>query len=204
MKIVSSSAPTKILVAITGASGAIYGIRLLKILNSLILDKSQKLEIHLIISNSARITIKAETITSISEIIKLTNYNYLPEEIGARISSGSYNLDAMIIAPCSMKTLASIAVGIEDNLISRSAQVILKEKKRLILMIRETPLNTIHIKNMLTLSRLGCCICPTVSTFYNKPKTIEEMVDFTIIRVLDLINIKLDINTRWKGLKRKI
>lgn len=186
----------KIILSITGASGAIYGIELLKILNK------HKIETHLIISKSAVLTIKTECNINIDEIKKLANYNYNPHDIAAKISSGSFLTDGMIIAPCSMKTLSSVANGLEDNLITRSASVIMKEKRNLVLMPRETPLHSIHLENMLKLSNNGVIISPPVPAFYNNPQNIDDLVKHSINRVLDLFNINnIDKNNRWNGMK---
>ena len=146
----------KIIVSITGASGAIYGIRLLEVL------RECGVETHLIVSKSANLTIATETSFSIGDIKKLANYAYHPSDIGAKISSGSFKVNGMIVAPCSMKTLSAIASGMENDLITRSAAVIIKEQKKLALMVRETPLSAIHLENMLKLARIGVAICPPV------------------------------------------
>ncbi|RTK92309.1 MAG: UbiX family flavin prenyltransferase [Rickettsiales bacterium] len=184
----------KIIVGITGASGVIYGITLLNIL------KQMNIETHLIISKSAHLTILAETDLTVKDLTNIADYSYNPNDIGAKISSGSFKVDGMIIAPCSMKTLASIANGFECNLISRAANVVIKEQKKLVLMVRETPLSAIHLENMLKLSRLGIAIFPPVPAFYNNPKTIDNLVIHSVCRVLDLFNIDANMIERWKGL----
>ena len=187
----------KIIVSITGTSGAIYGIRLLEILR--ICD----VETHLIISKSANLTIATETSFSISDIKKLADYVYHPNDIGAKISSGSFKVNGLIIAPCSMKTLSAIASGLENNLIMRSASVIIKEQKKLALIVRETPLSAIHLENMLKLARIGVAICPPVPAFYNKPATLDDIVNHSIVRVLDLFDIETDLIKRWQGIFNK-
>ncbi len=182
----------KIVVAITGASGALYGIRLLEIL------KNQKIETHLIISKSAHLTIKTETQFTTEYINSLANFIYNPNDISAKISSGSFRTSGMIVAPCSMKTLAAIASGLEGDLISRSASVVIKEQKKLALMVRETPMSPIHLENMLKLSKIGVAIAPPVPAFYNNPKTLDDIVNHSIARVLDLFNIETNIIKRWK------
>lgn len=184
-----------IIIAITGASGAIYGIRLLGVLKDL------GVKTHLIISKSAHLTIDAETDFSVKDIKALAEYFYNPAEIGACIASGSYRVDGMIIAPCSAKTLSAIACGYEENLIVRAAGVMMKEQKKLALMLRETPLHAIHLENMLKLSRAGVAICPPVPAFYNKPQTIDDIVIHSITRVLDLFDIDTKAIKRWEGLK---
>ncbi|PCJ29451.1 MAG: aromatic acid decarboxylase [Rickettsiales bacterium] len=184
----------KIIVGISGSSGAIYGVRLLEMLKEL------GIESHLIISKAAHLTIAAETDHSPAEIKKLASYSYNPADIGARISSGSFRTDGMIIAPCSMKTLSAIANGYEDNLIARAASVVMKEQKKLALMTRETPLHAIHLENMLKLSRAGVAIVPPVPAFYNKPSTIDEIVTHSVVRVLDLFDIETSAIVRWNGI----
>ena len=184
----------KIIVSITGASGAIYGIRLLEIL------KKCEIETHLIISRSANLTIATETSFSIYDIKKLANYVYHPSDIAAKISSGSFKVNGMIIAPCSMKTLSAIATGLENDLIMRSASVIIKEQKKLALMVRETPFSAIHLENMLKLARIGVAICPPVPAFYNNPITLDDIINHSVTRILDLFNIETNLIERWQGL----
>ncbi len=183
----------KIVIGISGASGAIYGIELLKKL----IDIS-KVEIHLIISKAARITIAQETNYKIKDLEEMANFSHSYNNIAASIASGSYLVDAMIIAPCSTKTLAEIANGITPNLLSRTADVILKERKKLILLLRESPLHMSHLNNMIKVTEMGGIIAPPVPAFYNKPNSIEEMVNYTVIRTLDLLNIHIKSNSRWK------
>lgn len=184
----------KIIVSITGASGAIYGIRLLEIL------KNCEIETHLIISRSANLTIATETSFSIYDIKKLANHVYHPRDIAAKISSGSFKVNGMIIAPCSMKTLSAIATGLENDLIMRSASVIIKEQKKLALMVRETPFSAIHLENMLKLARIGVAICPPVPAFYNNPTTLDDIINHSVTRILDLFNIETNLIERWQGL----
>ncbi|MCP5374533.1 MAG: UbiX family flavin prenyltransferase [Rickettsiaceae bacterium] len=184
----------KIIVSITGASGAIYGIRLLEIL------KKCEIETHLIISRSANLTIATETSFSIYDIKKLADYVYHPSDIAAKISSGSFKVNGMIIAPCSMKTLSAIATGLENDLIIRSASVIIKEQKKLALMVRETPFSAIHLENMLKLARIGVAICPPVPAFYNNPTTLDDIINHSVTRILDLFNIETNLIERWQGL----
>ncbi|NRB10061.1 MAG: UbiX family flavin prenyltransferase [Rickettsiaceae bacterium] len=184
----------KLIIAITGASGSIYGIRLLEYLKRL------KIETHLILSKSALITINTELDYKISEIKSLADYNYHPNDIAAKISSGSFRVSGMIIAPCSMNTLAQIAGGYESNLISRAASVIIKERKKLALMVRETPLDSIHLENMLKLSNCGVNIFPPVPAFYNHPKSLDDIVNHSIARLLDLFDIDIDYAKRWEGI----
>lgn len=188
----------KVTVAITGATGAIFGIRILEILKEI-----EEVETHLILSDWGRKTLESETNYRVEEVEKFADYTYASRDLGAKISSGSFQVDAMIIAPCSMKTLASIRIGLADNLVTRAADVILKERKKLILLTRETPLNTIHLENMLELSRMGTIILPPMPAFYNNPKTIDDMVNHIAYRTIDQLGIILPDLKRWAGLESK-
>ncbi|MHA2035478.1 MAG: UbiX family flavin prenyltransferase [Promethearchaeota archaeon] len=178
------------LVAITGASGAILGIKFLEELKKL------EIETELIISEKAEIIIDTETDYKIEDIHKLATKNYEVNDLTAAPASGSYKVDKMVVIPCSMKTLAAIANGYSDNLISRVADVMIKERRRLILVVRETPLNAIHLENMLKLTRLGVVIFPPVPSFYHKPKNVDDFVNHTIGRILDQAGIVINIK-RW-------
>jgi 4-hydroxy-3-polyprenylbenzoate decarboxylase len=184
----------KIIIAITGASGAVYGIKLLKILKEL------NVETHLIISKAAHLTITTETNFSVNDVKNMADNVYNPTDIGAKISSGSFKVNGMIIAPCSMKTLSSIASGFENDLISRAASVIIKEQKKLALMVRETPLSAIALENMLKLARIGVAISPPVPAFYNNPETIDDIVNHSVARILDLFDIDTNLTKRWQGI----
>lgn len=181
----------KIILGITGASGAVYGITLLEEL------KKAKVETHLIISEWGRETIRKETDFPLEEIWGLADYGYKENDLAATISSGSFSTDGMIVAPCSMKTLAGIASGYSDNLIIRAAEVTLKEQRKLVLMVRESPLNAIHLENMLKLARLGVVILPPVPAFYLSPGSLEEMVQQTAGRVLMQWGIQSTYAKRW-------
>jgi 4-hydroxy-3-polyprenylbenzoate decarboxylase len=187
----------KIIVGISGSSGAIYGIELLKILKKL------RVESHLVISKSANLTISTETDFTVEEVRGYADYSYTPADIGARISSGSFRTDGMIIAPCSMKTLSAIANGYEENLIARAASVMMKEQRKLVLMVRETPFHVIHLENMLKLSRANVAICPPVPAFYNKPSTIDDLIIHSLTRVLDLFGFDTLAIQRWDGIKSR-
>ncbi|KKN30876.1 hypothetical protein LCGC14_0829730 [marine sediment metagenome] len=178
------------IVAITGASGSIMGIRFLEEL------KNIDVITELIISNKAKIIIKAETDYSISDVSNLATKHYDVDDLTAAPASGSYKIDEMVVIPCSMKTLAAIANGYSDNLISRVADVMIKERRKLILVVRETPLNAIHLENMLKLTRLGVIIFPPVPSFYHKPQNIDDIIKHTIGRILDQVGLKIDIK-RW-------
>lgn len=186
----------KLIIGITGATGAILGIRLLELL------KDTEIETHLVMSPWAAQTIKLETNYTLKEVEALADETYSIKDLGAKISSGSFLIDGMIIAPCSMKTLASIRIGLADNLITRAADVILKEQKKLLLMTRETPLNTIHLENMLYLSKMGVMIFPPTPAFYNEPETIDDIVDHLVYRALDQFGLHLRDSKRWEGIKK--
>ena len=181
----------RIVVAITGASGSIYGIKLLETLNK------YDVKTDLILSDWAKETITIETDYSVKQVIEMADRYHDINNLGAAVSSGSFRHDGMIIAPCSMKTLDGIANGLETNLVIRAAGVTLKEQRKLILLPRETPLTPIHLENMLKLSRIGVVIMPPVPAFYNKPKSIDEIVNHTIARVLDHLRIDNDLTKRW-------
>ena len=185
----------RIVVAITGASGVIYGIRFLEMIRRYAKDS----EVHLIISNTAIKIAKHETGYDKEHIIRLADRSYDEKDLEAPIASGSFKHDGMVIIPCSMKTLASIAHGITDNLITRAADVTLKERRKLILVIRETPLNLIHIKNMELATLAGAIVMPAAPAFYNKPRNIDDLVNFIVGRVLDLLGIENDLYRRWSG-----
>ena len=178
------------LVAITGASGSIIGIRFLEEL------KNIDVKTELIISNKAEIIIKAETDYSIPDVCNLATKYYDVNDLTAAPASGSYRIDKMVVIPCSMKTLAAIASGYSDNLISRVADVMIKERRKLILVVRETPLNAIHLENMLKLTRLGVIIFPPIPSFYHKPQNIDDIIKHTIGRILDQVGLKIEIK-RW-------
>lgn len=181
----------RLIIAITGASGVVYGKRLLEVL------RDKKIETHLIISKTAEKIIKHELEATKKDIEKLANYAYSVDDLTAPIASGSFKTDAMIIIPCSMKTLAGIAHGYAENLILRAADVMLKEKRKLILVPRETPLNTIHIRNMLELARQGVAIVPAMPAFYHKPKNVSDIVDYIVGKVLDCLEIEHALFKRW-------
>lgn len=183
----------KIIVAITGASGAIYGIKLLKNL------RDAKVETYLIISKWGRYTIQNETKYSVEGVKELATVCYDEENMAAPISSGSYKNDGMIVAPCSMKTLAGITSGYDNDLIIRAANVALKEKRKLVILTRESPLSTVHLENMLKVSRLGVVVMPPVPAFYCKPQNLDDIVSNTIARVLDQFGLDTD-TPRWEGI----
>jgi flavin prenyltransferase len=183
----------KLIVGLTGATGTIYGVRLLERLREL------DVETHLVISRWGARTLAHETAYSREQVESLASAVYPPGDMGAAISSGSFKTDGMIIAPCSAKTLAAIAHGFGDNLIHRAADVILKERRRLMLAVREAPLSEIHLENMLKLSRMGAVILPPVPAFYNHPRTIDDVVDHTVARMLDAFGLEVRGAIRWAG-----
>ncbi|MFX0043609.1 MAG: UbiX family flavin prenyltransferase [Candidatus Hodarchaeota archaeon] len=178
------------LIAITGASGVQIAIKLLEHLNK------KKIKTELIISKTAKEIIKIETDIKISDIQNLANKNYDVEDLTAPPASGSYRIDTMVIVPCSMKTLAAIANGYADNLITRAADVMIKEKKKLILVVRESPLSAIHLENMLKLATLGVVIAPPVPSYYIKPESVDDLIEYTVGRLLDQMGIESNIK-RW-------
>ena len=185
----------RIIVAMTGATGAIYGIRLLAALAELGVER------HLILSRWAEVTILKEAGHTAREVGAMASVLYSRNNQGAAIASGSFRHDGMIVAPCSMKTLSAIRYGYADGLIPRAADVTLKERRRLVLLARETPLNEIHLENMLALSRMGAVIAPPVPAFYGNPQTIDELIDHTIGRVLDLFGLAMPRLRRWTGMR---
>ncbi|AWN73215.1 UbiX family flavin prenyltransferase [Legionella anisa] len=183
----------RIIIGITGASGIIYGIRLLELL------ANTEYETHLIVSKAAQQTRAYESQLSAADLYHLADKHYPIHDIAACISSGSYITSGMIIAPCSMRTLADIACGTTSNLLTRAADVILKERRRLVLMVRETPLHLGHIENMKRATEIGAIIAPPVPAFYNNPQTIDDLVTHSVGRVLDLFGIELNCINRWDG-----
>ncbi|MEY8768423.1 UbiX family flavin prenyltransferase [Francisella philomiragia] len=185
--------PKKIIIAITGASGYQYGVIALKLL------KQHNIETHLILSKTSELTRSMETDYTLDEVKALATHVNHVNNLASCLSSGSYRPSGMLIAPCSMKTLAEIANGIADNLISRTADVMLKERKPLVLLARETPLNLIHLENMKKITLAGGIIMPPVPSLYINAQSIYELLEYTIIRSLDLIGIDLKSDKRWKG-----
>ena len=191
----------RLIIGISGASGIIYGIRLLELLRTI--PDELRPETHLIISKSGEVTLAYETKLKVATAHKLADVIHANKDIGASLASGSFKTMGMIIAPCSVKTLAEIATGVTDTLISRAADVILKERRRLVCMVRETPLHAGHLKNMLSLTEMGAIIAPPVPAFYAKPQSLDDMINHTIGRVLDLFEIETNFVVRWKDGKLK-
>jgi 4-hydroxy-3-polyprenylbenzoate decarboxylase len=187
------SEPSRLVVAITGASGSIYGIRVLQLL------QPTGIEAHLVISKWGARTLQHETSWSLRDVQALAHTVYHANDEGAAISSGSFRTRGMLIVPCSARSLASIAHGLGDSLVHRAADVVLKERRKLVLAVREAPLSDIHLENMLRLTRMGVTICPPVPAFYTRPSSIDDLVTYTAVRLLDQCDIQVDA-TRWQGL----
>jgi len=193
----AASAPQRLIVGITGASGIIYGIRLLEML------RGSEIEAHLVMSQWAARTLVHETPYTVQQVQDLAVERYVIGDVGAAIASGSFLTMGMIIVPCSMRTLGAIAHGVGDNLIHRAADVILKERRPLVLAVREAPLSEIHLENMLKLARMGVAICPPTPAFYTRPTSIDELVTYSVTRLLDQLGIHLPASGRWDGELRK-
>jgi 4-hydroxy-3-polyprenylbenzoate decarboxylase len=183
-----------IIIGITGATGAIYGIRLLEVLAS-----RKDIETHLVISEAGEKTIAYETKQPISDIRKLASYSYDVGDISAPISSGSFLWDGMIIAPCTVKTMSALANSYSENLLVRAGDVTLKERRKLVLVVRETPLHLGHLRNMARLTEMGAIIMPPMPAFYHQPRTVQDIVDHTVGKILDIFDIKHDLFRRWSG-----
>jgi 4-hydroxy-3-polyprenylbenzoate decarboxylase len=186
----------RIVVAITGATGAVYGVRLLQRLGA-----CPGVETHLVVSDAATLTLHQEVGLQKRDVEALAHVVHRNREIGASIASGSFQTDGMVIAPCSMKTLAAVAHGLSDNLITRAADVVLKERRRLVLMVRETPFNLAHLRNMTAVTEMGGIVFPPLPSFYNLPASIDEMVDHTVARVMDLLGVDNSLAPRWAGMR---
>ncbi|MEJ2108648.1 MAG: UbiX family flavin prenyltransferase [Acidobacteriota bacterium] len=186
----------RIVVGMNGTTGVIYGIRLLEVLSGI-----ENVETHLVLSHACERTIEIETDFSVEKIKEYAAYTYPIEDIAACLASGSYPRDGMIIAPCSMKTLSALAHSYADNLLTRAADVTLKERGRLLLLVRETPLHLGHLKNMVRVTEMGGIVMPPVPAFYHRPQTIQDIVDHTIGKALDLFRIEHSLYRRWSGPK---
>jgi len=187
----------KLIVGITGASGAIYGIRLLEAVRQV-----EGVQTHLIVSDAAALTIREETDWSLDAVRKLADATYAPHDIGACLASGSFRADGMIVAPCSIKTMSMIANSIASNLLIRAADVTLKERRKLILLVRETPLHLGHLRLMTGLAEIGAIIAPPVPAFYNKPETLQDIINHTTGRLLDHFGIEHALYQSWTGTSR--
>lgn len=193
---VVGSRPFRLIVGLSGASGVIYGVRLLEVLRSV-----EQVETHLILTAAARQTIGLETTWELRDVEALADVTYRVGDIAASISSGSFPIDAMVVVPCSMGTLSAIATSASDNLLERAADVTLKEHRRLVLVPRESPLHLGHLRLLVTAAEIGAIVCPPVPAFYNRPMSIEALIDQTVSRVLDLVGIDPGqrLAPRWSG-----
>jgi 4-hydroxy-3-polyprenylbenzoate decarboxylase len=185
------SEPKRLVIGISGASGVIYGVRLLEALKPL------PVETHLVMTRTAEVTLAHETDLKVAAVRKLADVAHGVDDLAAAVSSGSFRTMGMIVAPCSMRSLGEIAGGISSNLLTRAADVVLKERRKLVLLVRETPLHAIHLRNMTTLAELGTIIAPPVPAFYNRPKTLDDVIDHTVGRMLDLFDIDTGKVKRW-------
>ncbi|HEV7371111.1 UbiX family flavin prenyltransferase [Arenibaculum sp.] len=185
----------RIIVGISGASGAVYGVRALETLRAL------DVETHLVVSKAGALTLEHELGMKVADVRALADRHYAIGDVGAACSSGSFRTLGMIVAPCSMKTLAEIATGVSSTLLTRSADVVLKERRRLVLLVRETPLTRVHLTNMLAVTDMGGIVAPPVPAFYTHPASIGDMVDHTVGRVLDLFDLDTSLVKRWSGMR---
>jgi 4-hydroxy-3-polyprenylbenzoate decarboxylase len=212
----------RVLIAISGASGAVYGVRLLQYLQQLAqvdqgleadfgpnsgadphttnTNTKKHLQTHMVVSAAGWRTLAHELGMTRAQVEALADVVYPVEDIGAAVASGSFGIDAMVVAPCSMRTLAAVALGLSDNLITRAADVMLKERRKLVLMVRETPLNLAHLRNMTSVTEMGGIVFPPVPGFYHRPQTIADMVDHTVSRVIDLLGLPQPNAPRWNGM----
>ena len=191
----ATSVPQRIIVAISGASGAIYGVRLLQMLRAL-----GNVQTHLTISDAGLLNLQQELDMCRADLETMADVSYPVRDVGAAIASGSFQCDGMVVAPCSMRMLGAVANGLSDNLMSRAADVMLKERRRLILMVRETPLNLAHLRNMTSVTEMGGVIFPPLPSFYHRPQTLAEMVSHTLSRVIDLLGLPQNEAPRWTGI----
>jgi 4-hydroxy-3-polyprenylbenzoate decarboxylase len=189
----TTDTPRRLIIGISGASGAIYGVRMLELL------RDTDIETHLVISRSAEMTLAYETDFTTKDIRALAAVNHPNSDIGATISSGSFRTMGMVVAPCSIKTMSEIATGVTGSLLSRAADVVLKERRRLVLAVRETPLHGGHLRTMTQLADIGAIIAPIMPAFYNRPKTVDDIINHTVGRLLDLFGIDTAVVKRWQG-----
>lgn len=192
----SNAGQRRIVVALTGATGAVYGVRLLRELRRI-----GGIETHVVISRAGALSAASELDMSRRQIEELADVAHSERDVGASIASGSFRSDGMIVAPCSMRTLAAIATGVTDNLVTRAADVALKERRRLVLLARETPLTLVHLRNMVTVTEMGAVVFPPVPAFYAKLDSLDAMVDQTVGRVLDLFAVESPLVKRWAGVR---
>ncbi len=192
-----SRAPRRLVIGISGASGTIYGIRMLELL------RATDIETHLVMSRSAEMTLAYETDYTSKDVRALASISHPNSDIGATISSGSFPTMGMVVAPCSIKTMSEIATGVTSSLMSRAADVVLKERRRLVLAVRETPLHGGHLRTMASLADLGAVVAPIMPAFYNRPKTVDDIINHTVGRLLDLFGIETAVVKRWQGGREK-
>jgi 4-hydroxy-3-polyprenylbenzoate decarboxylase len=183
--------PARLVIGISGASGVIYGVRLLQVLQSM------PVETHLVMTRTAEVTLAYETDWKVKDVKALADHVHQPGDLAAPVSSGSFRTLGMVVAPCSMRSLGEIATGISSSLLTRAADVVLKERRRLVLLPRETPLHAVHLRNLATVAELGAIVAPPMPAFYSRPRTVEDIVDHTVGRVLDLFDIDAGIVKRW-------
>jgi len=190
-----SPALRRIIVAISGASGAVYGVRLLQVLQGM-----AGFESHLVVSDAGWRNLEHEGDMDRATVEALADQVHDVRNVGAAIASGSFQCSGMVVAPCSMRTLAAVAHGLSDNLITRAADVVLKERRRLVLMVRESPLHLVHLRNMISVTEMGGIICPPLPAFYLSPQSISDIVDYSVARTLDLLDVPHKLAPRWEGL----
>jgi flavin prenyltransferase len=197
MSMTKSDSGRRLVVGISGASAVIYGVRMLELL------RGTNVETHLVMSRSAEMTLAYETDFTPKEVRALASVNHPVADIGAAISSGSFATMGMVIVPCSIRTMSEIATGVTSTLLTRAADVALKERRRVVLALRETPLHSGHLRNMAMLSEIGAVVAPIVPAFYNRPKTVDDIINHTVGRLLDLFGIETDIVKRWEGARNQ-
>lgn len=189
------SAPRRIIVAISGASGAVYGARLLQVMQSM-----AGIESHLVVSDAGWRNLAHELDMDRASVEALAHRVHDVRNVGAAIASGSFQCAGMVIAPCSMRTLAAVAHGLSDNLLTRAADVVLKERRRLVMLVRESPLHLTHLRNMVAVTEMGAIVCPPLPAFYLRPQSVGDIVDYSVARALDLLDVPHDLAPRWEGL----
>ncbi|MBQ0920008.1 UbiX family flavin prenyltransferase [Hydrogenophaga aromaticivorans] len=189
--------PRRLLVAITGASGAVYGLRLLQVLSAM-----PDVQIHAVVSDAGWLTLRHELDVNADMLRTLVHTLHDADQLGAGPASGSFRCSGMVVAPCSMRTLAAITHGLSDNLVTRAADVMLKERRRLVLMTRETPLHLGHLRNMTAVTEMGAIVCPPMPAFYLRPQTLDDLVDASVARVLDLLDVPHTLSQRWQGMDK--
>lgn len=187
----------RLVVGISGASGVVYGVRLLELL------RETPIETHLVVTRAAQLTFSQETTLRLADVESLADHTYSNQDVGAAIASGSFRTMGMVVAPCSVKSMSEISSGVTSSLLSRAADVVLKERRRLVLMVRETPLHRNHLRTMAELAELGAIIAPPVPAFYPNPRSVEALVDQTVGRVLDLFEIESGVVERWTGMSSR-